>query len=473
MKTKTTFGVIVGNRGFFPKHLVKTGHEDMRRVLKAAGYGCVVLGFDDTEFGSVESRQDAERCARLFKEKASEIDGVIVTLPNFGDERAVANSLRWAGLDVPVLIHAEPDSNAQMTVADRRDSFCGKISVANNLKQYGIPFTLTTVHCESVKGAEFARDLASFAATCRVVKALRRARFGAIGARTGPFNTVRYSEKILERHGISVETVDLSEILAAAGKVAPADKEFKARLRAVKAYVSCAGVTAEGFQRMARFAVAIDRWVASNDIQGTAIQCWTAIEELYGIVPCAVMSMLSESGASSACEVDIGGAIAMHALRAASGTPSALVDWNNNYGADPNKCVVFHCSNLPKSVLSCPRMTYQAIIVNSVGEENAYGAVMGRVKAGPATFARVSTDDTAGTIRSYVGQGTFTEDPVETFGGYGVLEVPRMQELLRYICKEGFEHHTAVNLSQTGAAVAEAFRTYLGYEVYEHSIGLE
>jgi L-fucose isomerase-like protein len=468
MARRTTLGVIVGNRGFFPKHLVKTGHEEIRKVLKDAGYGCVVLGMNDTQYGSVESREDAEKCAALFKDNADKIDGIIVILPNFGDERAAANSIRWSGLNVPVLVQAEPDSNRKMTVTDRRDSFCGKISVCNNLKQYGIPFTLTTLHCEALAGKEFRSDLDTFAATCRVVRALRGARFGAIGARTGPFNTVRFSEKLLERNGITIETVDLSEILAAANKIEPRDRQFKSRLSAVKAYATCPQVTDEGFSRMARFAIAVERWMKANDLDGTAIQCWTAIEEIYGIVPCAVMSMMSEAGLSSACEVDICGTIAMHALHAASGTPSALIDWNNNYGNDPDKCVAFHCSNLPKSLFKEARMTYQAIICSSVGEENAYGAMMGKIMAAPATFARVTTDDVNGKIKAYVGEGRFTDDPIDTFGGYGVLEVRNLQALLRHICLEGFEHHTAINLSKTAAAVNDAFATYLGWETYWH-----
>ena len=470
MAAKTTFAVIVGNRGFFPKHLVKTGHGAIRKVLKSAGYGCVVLGMNDTEYGSVESRTDAEKCAVFFREKAGQIDGVIVTLPNFGDERAVANALRWAGLNVPVLIQAEPDSIEKMNLANRGDSFCGKISVCNNLRQYGIPYSLTALHCEAVTSKEFARDLEKFAATCRVVKAFKNARFGAIGARTGPFNTVRYSEKILEFNGITIEVVDLSETLAAAGKVSKSDRDYRSKIAKVKGYCDCGGITAEGFDRMARFAVAVDRWIKANNLQGTAIQCWTAIEEIYGIVPCGVMSMMSEAGLSSACEVDITGTLSMHALRAASGSPSAIVDWNNNYGDDPDKCVVFHCSNWPRSMMESPRMTYQAIICSSVGEANSYGAVMGRAKAVPATFARVSTDDVTGRIKAYVGEGAFTEDPMETFGGYGVLEVPDLQGLLRYICEEGYEHHVAVNLSQVAGAVADAFGTYLGWDVYQHAM---
>jgi len=468
MDKKVTFGVIVANRGFFPAHLVKTGHEDIQAVLKKAGYGCVVLGMNDTKYGSVESIGDAHKCADLFKKHAGEIDGVIVTLPNFGDERSCANALRWSGLEVPVLVQAEPDEVTKMSVKDRRDSFCGKVSICNVLRQYGIPYSLTLNHCESVKSAEFAGDLDTFAATCRVVKALRNARFGAIGARTTPFFTVRYSEKLLEMSGITVETMDLSEALAAAQNVKSSDKDLKAKMKEVKAYVDCPGVTKEAFERMARLVLVIQRWMKANDLQGTALQCWDALENIYKIVPCGIMSLMSNAGISSACEVDMGGTIAMHALHAASGKPSALVDWNNNYGDDPDKCIAFHCSNFPKDVMTCARMSFQTIIAGSIGEKNSFGAMHGRIIAGPMTFARVSTDDVRGVIRSYVGEGRFTDDPLVTFGGVGVMEVPDLQLLMEYICESGFEHHTAINLSETADAIHEAFEKYLGWEVYRH-----
>jgi L-fucose isomerase-like protein len=192
------------------------------------------------------------------------------------------------------------------------------------------------------------------------------------------------------------------------------------------------------------------------------------MEEYFGVVPCTVMSMMSEGLMSSACEVDVPGVVAMHALRLASETPSALLDWNNNYGDDPDKAVCFHCSNLPKHFFEDVRMDYQAIIAGSVGKENAFGNCVGRVKAGAMTFARFSTDDAHGKMRGYVGGGRFTSDPLETFGGAGVVEIPRMQELLRYICENGFEHHVAANFSVTAGAVYEAAKNYLGWDMYWH-----
>jgi L-fucose isomerase-like protein len=158
----------------------------------------------------------------------------------------------------------------------------------------------------------------------------------------------------------------------------------------------------------------------------------------------------------------------MQALALASQTPSALLDWNNNYGDDPDKAICFHCSNLPKHFFESVRMDYQEIIAGTVGKENTFGTSVGRVKAGPMSFARFSTDDCAGKIRGYVGQGRFTTDPLDTFGGAGVVEIPRMQALLRLICENGFEHHVAANLSEVAGAVYEAATKYLGWDIYWH-----
>src|ERR1700734_259960 len=199
MKKEQTFGLIVGNRGFFPDHLAKEGREEMLKVLEGAGIRVITLTPDESKHGAVESHEEARRCGDLFRQHRDEIDGVIVTLPNFGDERAIADAMRYSTLKVPVLVQATPDKASKMTTAFRRDSFCGKMSACNNLMQYGIPYSLTTQHTEAPDSDLFRKDLEWFAGVCRVVKGLRRVRIGALGARPAAFNTVRYSEKILEQ----------------------------------------------------------------------------------------------------------------------------------------------------------------------------------------------------------------------------------------------------------------------------------
>jgi L-fucose isomerase-like protein len=466
---KTTLAVLVGTRGFFPTHLAAEGRKAILKVLNDEGFDTVCLPASAATGGAVETLADARACADLFREHLGQIDGVVVTLPNFGDEKAVANTLRFADLDVPVLVHAWPDDPADMTLANRRDAFCGKMSVCCNLDQYGIPCSLTDLHTVDPASEAFRTDLARFGATCRVVRGLYGARVGAVGARTGPFNTVRFSEKILEGAGISVETVDLSEILGRAAAIKPDDADLAKRLKAIRGYTDCSAVTDESLDRMARFALVLDRWMAETEVVGTAIQCWTALEEYYGIVPCTVMSMMSEALKPSACEVDITGLVGMLALRYATETPAAIVDWNNNYGDDPEKCVLFHCSNLPKSLFAEQRMAVQDIISQTVGDENAAGTIVGRLAAGPFTFCRVDTDDAEGEVRAYVGEGDLTDDPLETFGGRGVAHIPDLQLLLQVICRLGFEHHVAIARGQAAEAVEDAFETYLGWETYLHA----
>jgi L-fucose isomerase-like protein len=465
----TTLGVLIGNRGFFPAELCEQGRKTILSVLKDEGLEAVALGPKETKFGSVESRSDARRCAELFKANAEKIDGILVTLPNFGDERGIADAIKLAGLDVPVLVHAFPDEPGRMNIEHRRDSFCGKMSACNTLTQYGIRYSLTSEHTMDPEAEAFRRDLADFAAVCRVVKGMRKARFGQIGARPAAFATVRYSEKLLERSGISVESIDLSEVLGRAWNLNDKESAVVSKLDEIGGYAKTTRIPRESLLRMAKFAVVLDQCIQERELAGTAIQCWTSMEENFGIVPCAVMSMLSNGLSPSACETDMSGLIGMYAMIQASGRPSGIADWNNNYADDPDKCVLFHCSNFPQEFFANKGvMDYQEILAGTVGREKTYGTLVGRLAPTDFTYCRVSTDDFTGSIRSYVGEGQITGDPISTFGGYAVARIPRLQALLRRICREGFEHHVAINPSRVASVIEEAFTRYLGWDVYNH-----
>ncbi|MAS33408.1 MAG: fucose isomerase [Anaerolineaceae bacterium] len=465
-----TLGVIVGNRGFFPAHLALSGRETILQVLEQAGIKAILPGAEETNVGAIVSLEEARLCADLFKAHRDEIDGILVTLPNFGEERAIGDVLRFAGLDVPVLIHAFPDDATRMDIANRRDSFCGKMSACNNLRQLNIKYTLTSNHTMDPESDAFMADLQRFAAICRVVRGMRTARLGMMGARPEAFKTVRFSEKLLDHAGISVDTLDLSEVFGRIERLTDDDGAVQNKLASIQGYARTADVPAQSLMRMAKFGVVLDDWMSANLLDATAIQCWTSMEEYFGVVPCTLMSMSSNKLNPSACETDIVGALAMLAMQLASGKPSALVDWNNNYGEDPDKGVVFHCSNLPKDVFvdEIPVMDYQEIIAGTVGKENTFGTIYGRIKESPFTYLRISTDDFAGKIIAYTGEGVFTDDPIDTFGGYGVVKVPRFQELLAHICENGYEHHVSINQARVSDAVYEAFTKYLDWPTYYH-----
>ena len=291
---------------------------------------------------------------------------------------------------------------------------------------------------------------------------------GAVGARPGAFNTVRYSEKILERHGISVTTVDLSEILGQAQRLSESDPRVVDKLAAIGAYAPRPACRRRSCVQMARLGVVLAEFMEANALDATAIQCWTSLQSNYGCNVCTNMSMMSEQMLPSACEVDVTGVLTMYAMQLAAGSPAALVDWNNNYGDDPDRCVLFHCGNWAKSFLPDIQISQAPILGSTLGVENTYGALAGRTPAGPLTFGRLTTDDNGARIRAYVGQGQFTNDELKTFGTRAVAVIPQLQKLLRYVCANGFEHHAVMTASHTAGVLAEAFGNYLGWDVYHH-----
>jgi len=465
---KACLGVIFGNRDFFPDHLVTEARQDILSLFKEMDIAGVLLGENDTKLGSVVTYDHAKACAELFKTNGDKIEGILVVLPSFSDEKGIADTIRLSGLNVPIMVQAYPDDLEKFNVESRRDAFCGKISTCNNLRQYGYPFSLTSGHTSHPTSDAFKADLDKFVRVCKVANGLRNLRVGAIGARPGAFNTVRYSEKILERAGISVMTVDLSEMFGDAARLGEDSPKVKEKLEEIQSYAKHDTVPSESMVRMAKLGVVISDWMEEYDIQASAIQCWASMQKNYGVNVCTLMSMMSDQLMPSACETDITGVVSMYALQLATKFPGALVDWNNNYSADPDRCVLFHCGNWAKSFVPDIEIKTAPILGTTLGEENTYGAMAGAAAPGQMTYARIGTDDTSGVVRAYIGEGEITTDPLDTFGNRAVVQVRNLQSLLKYICKNGFEHHVAISMGKAAGALDEAFSNYLGWETYNH-----
>ncbi len=468
MKTQT-FGVIIATRNIFNARLAVDARRKVTAKLDQMGFGYVILPESETPTGNIEGYPDAVKCARLFRENAGIIEGIIVVLPNFGDELGVVNSIKMSGLNVPVLVQAVDDDNDKVDVKSRRDAFCGKLSVCNNLYQYGIKFTDTVYHTYSLDSNEFSLDLKKFAGICRVVKGLKGLRVGAIGTRPIGFQTMRVSEKLLQKYDITVVPVDMSEIIAAAEKIGENDPAVAAKVRDIEAYGKC-GITAKGkITRQARFGLAVENWISENNIDISALQCWESIEKNYGCAACVTMSMLSEKLMPSACEVDVAGTVSMYALALAAGSPAALLDWNNNYAEQRNKVVCTHCSNYPKSFFQNDIEIGSLDVLGTVlGSEDTFGAVKGKVAAGDMSYFRISTDDPKGSIKAYLGEGKITDDPYGMDGGIAVCEIPNLQTLMKHLCKNGFEHHVGMVRGKVSGILEEAVGNYLGWDLYLH-----
>jgi len=472
IEREITFGVIVATRGFFNPDHARQGRKDILAKLTDLGYKYVILPEGATDHSAVESLADAKKCANLFREHSQEIDGILVLNPNFGDEQGVVESIDRSGLKVPVMVVALPDDPDKVGVKQRRDAFCGKISICNNFYQYGIEFTNTRIFTEALTSKELEEDLSYFASVCRVVGGIKQARIGVIGARPEPFHTVRFSERLMQQTGIKMVTVDLSEIIAGAEKRDENSAEVKELLSQIREYGTIPNkIMEKNVVKQACLSAEINAWMDANELDASTIQCWSSIQDNYGCATCLSMSMMGEQLMPSACEVDAAGVVSMYTLALATKRSPGFLDWNNNVGDDPNLVACTHCSNYPKSFFGEGaeiEISNLDVLGMSLGEERCFGAIKGRVQPGEMTYFRMSTDDINGRIHAYVGEGEFTNDPFPMDGGVAIARIPEMQKFFRWMTKQGFEHHVAMVRGHAARAIHEAATTYLKWDNYWH-----
>jgi L-fucose isomerase-like protein len=461
---KTTFALFFGNRGFFPASLIASAREDMRRELTTLGHKVIMLDETATRYGAVETVQEGETFARFLRENRGVYGGVILCLPNFGDENGAVAALQAAG--VPVWIQAFPDDYARMGPADRRDSFCGKLSIMDVFRQVGIQFTALRPHTVQPGTDHFRANVDEFDRVCQVVNGVKGMVVGAIGARTTPFKTVRIDEVALQRHGVTVETFDLSDLFHRMRSVDPVKAAYKVKAQQLRDYATWEGVPAKAFDQIVRLSMALDQLIAEARLDAVAIRCWTEIQLQMGISPCVALGSLNELGLAAACEVDLGNAVAMKALHLASYQPAGLLDWNNNYYDEEDKCILFHCGPLPASLMDGKgRITDHAILMNTVGEGNGFGCNVGRIKPMDFTFSSLMTDE--GRVKMYLGEGRITSDPIpaDFFGVAGVAEIPNLQDVLLHIGRQGHRHHVSITPGHLRKPLVEALEHYLGFEL--------
>lgn len=461
---KSRFALFFGNRGFFPASLQAGARRELTAVLKKLGHKILALEADATRHGAVETPAEGEVYANFLRANAGNFDGVILCLPNFGDETGAVAALKDAG--VPILVQAYPDDLDKMAPEVRRDAFCGKFSVMDVFCQYGLKFTALKPHTVHPRDPRFADNIDYFDRLCRTVRAMRSMTVGAIGARTTAFKTVRIDELALQRHGITMETLDMSDVFARMNALSMSDKAVVAKARKLKAYSNWGDTPKQAFETIARLGVVLDSLVEEMRLDALAVRCWIEMQRQYGISCCVLLSEMNNRKVPVACEVDVGSAVTMHALRSASGNVASCLDWNNNYGDEDNKCILFHCGPVPQAMMADTGVIADhAILANEVGKGCAFGCNTGRIKPGPFTFGNVITE--AGQLKFYVGEGSFTSDPIpaDFFGCAGVAEFADLQESLRTIGLAGHRHHTAVTPGHVMAPVCDAFENYLGYDV--------
>ncbi|NCO35611.1 MAG: hypothetical protein AUJ92_06955 [Armatimonadetes bacterium CG2_30_59_28] len=472
MKTenrKVRLGLISTRRGSFSLELAEKAHRQAVAAMQAAGVEVVAPADGQTASGCVENRREAEVCADLFRKE--EVDGIVIGAMNFGDEQAAAWTVRKADLNVPILIFAAQEEVPLRVGEHRRDSFCGLLSIAEALRQIGVEYTVARRPVCCPADDSFKEDVDWFARICRVVKGVRNARYGQIGARPDAFWTCRFDEKQLQRLGPTTVTLDLSEVFAGAKAMDENDPDLLELITGINEYADTSLVSSEAVLRSARLELFLRRWKEENAIDGLAIQCWTSMQRNYGVCACTTMSRLANEGTPCACEADIIGTLSLHACQLASDSPAALADWNNLHNEDDELVNLWHCGVFPKSFAREQPVLREHAVLASLGiapPENAEGIVHLVVKPGPVTLSRV-TQDPSGLWKALVAEGTIEDNSAQTTGSYGWCRIKNLQHLYRDVLLSHFPHHVAMSQANVGNVLWEVFGNYLGFQIYNVS----
>ncbi len=457
-------GFVPAARGFFSTDLAAKARREAIDAMRKVGIDVVVPSDQQTNAGCVQNLKEAEACAELFRK--SDVDGIVIGAGNFGDEQSAAWVIKRVARDVPILIFAAQEEAALRMGMDRRDSFCGLLSIAEGLRQLGAKYTSAPRPVVHPTEPRFAEDVDWFARVCRVVNGVRNARYGQIGARPEAFWTCRFDEKQLQRLGPTTVVLDLSEAFAGAGKIADSDADLKKLLADYREYGDVSSLPQQSVLKSAKFELFVRRWREANAIDGLAIQCWTSIQQNYGVCACATMSRLGDEGCPAACEADIVGTLTMHACQLASGSPAALADWNNLHNDDDELVNLWHCGVFPKAFAKQQPVikVHEVFKANDMGDI-AHGAVEFVAKPSPVTLSRV-TQDPDGSWKILIATGKIEENAAATFGSYGWCRVANLQRLYRDVLLAHFPHHVAMTQGNVANVLWEAFGNYLGMKTY-------
>ncbi|MBR5451998.1 MAG: hypothetical protein IKV36_03270 [Clostridia bacterium] len=460
---KQTFALYFGNRGFMPAELIETARDDMVKAVTDAGYDYIMMDKEATRYGAVETRDEGRLYAEWLASHKGEFDGVILCMPIFVDENGAIAALQDAG--VPILMQAYPDEIGKMDFKHRRDAYCGKFSVTDVFEQYKVPYTVMKPHVVHPLSPEFAENLKDFAAVCRVVNGMKRFTIGCIGARTTAFKTVRFDEITMQRHGINVESFDLSELFEFVRAKSDCDEKVIAKKAALENYTDFSRVPEDKKNMLAKISVVIDEYIEIYHLDAIALRCWNEMETYLRVCPCVLLSELNDRGITASCEIDMCSAITMRALSLATEGPAACLDWNNNYGDDPDKVILFHCGSTAQKLMKEKGTVTSHKMFDKTDPGSGWGTNEGRIGAFPMTFSNCKTED--GKITIYVSEGEFTADDIEKefFGCGGVAKIPNLQNKLLKLARGGFKHHTTVANGHVKWVLEEAFKYYLGYDL--------
>jgi len=414
-----------------------------------------------TRGGCVRDDADAEKVIDLFKEAG--IDGLIIGTMTFGDEVS-ALSVASAFRDCPLLLFGTKEGPFTADGNRRSDSFCGTLSVSSGLHRRQIPFMFGGIVFPEEE--KFRNTLMDFLRVCAVARGFIGARIGLVGPRPERFETCIFSEDLLMgKFRQRVVPIDLADIMARAGEAGNAS-EIKAILKNMKAQADLSGAGADTVKNIAGLEYALAQFAADKKLSAMGVQCWTAMQSVYGISPCYAMGRMTDRGVMTSCEVDIYGALTMliQYLASLGTTVPHFIDWTIQNQEKENVFLSWHCGNAPPSLV-CKNakvtVRYHSILGESLGVERSVGTGEFQLNPGIVTLSRLQEQN--GQFKMLIAEGKAVASRQQLRGSWCWVEVPDLDKLYTTLVKEGFTHHASLIHGDYSQALKDACE-YLGIE---------
>jgi L-fucose isomerase-like protein len=418
-----------------------------RDRLKELGVAFVDID-DISEDGLLHNEEDRIKIAAKFKEAG--VDGLFLPHGNFGTEYEVARLAKE--LNVPVLIWGPRDERPDENGIRLRDSQCGLFATGKVLRRFRVPFTYLC-NCR-LTDPEFERGIRNFLAVCNVVKAFRSIRILQIGPRPFDFWSTMCNEgELLEKFNIQLSPIPLTELAAEVKKAKQEGTEVKKVISYCRQNFDIK-IKDDELESVAALKVAVRTLAGKYGCKAVAIQCWNALQDELGIMPCAANSLLNEEGLPVVCETDIHGAITA-VLCEAAGMGEArtfFADWTVRHPDNDNGELLQHCGPWPLSCARCkPAIGYPLAFSHP-------GAVEFEAKHGDMTLCRFDGDN--GEYSMLLGNARGIDGPY-TKGTYVWVEVKNLKRLEAKIVEGPYIHH-CVGIHKDVAPVLYEACKYIG-----------
>ena len=442
--------------------------EMKKRVLKALESVCEkdkieIIHPDDTltKKGLVRDDEDAEKLIRFFKEK--DIDGIMIGAMTFGDERS-AVSIAQNIPGIPVLLFSTKEGPFTEDGNRRADAFCGTLSIASGLYRRKIPFTfLGNVFPEE---EIFPKKVAEFARVCFAVRGFKGARVGLVGPRPEQFETCAINEfPMIEQFGQRVVPISLADVFDMANSLEE-DGQISRIVNEIKTSFDWEGISEEVLEKAARLEIVLKNFAKEKKLSAMGVQCWPAMQQVYGISPCMTMGRLTDQGIMTSCEVDIHGALTMlvQYLASLKQTVPHFIDFTIQHQSRPNTFLAWHCGNAPISLAARGqkiRLRVHSIQDKIFGPEKTMGTAEFQLKSGEITINRLVEYD--GKFKMLISKGRIIPSEENLRGSWSWVEVDDLDKLYRTLIEEGFVHHGSIIHGDITSVVAE-FCKFLGIQ---------